>query len=449
MSARDWHDRYWAGKCIQVLRAGMKESVERGPGLYLLLDAATLLVFDPKSLTERMRWLKPKSVRLRLVDHEEGNYQEQVASGPEDRFVAIRRVYRPKARTVCRAWLTGNVDLAIKWTQASSFDAANRMMKDAHAPGETLPWRAAGVVAEDQVEIERFQRFMLRHWTDPRRTIDTVYCHEPGVWVHESVSVPAGVRFVPPVWIGAGVKLSPGQVIVGPCAFHDAQPVDRLPPHTDWRGVAAIPPLIRDPKEWARMSRPGKRLFDIAFSLVALAGTLPLYPFIMAAIAIEDGRPFFFAHRRQTLGGREFPCLKFRTMVKSAEKIKQQLVSGNVCDGPQFYMKDDPRVTKVGRILRKFHLDELPQFWNVLAGHMSVVGPRPSPDRENQFCPAWREARLSVRPGVTGLWQVRRTRIAGTDFQEWVRYDLEYVQRQSFALDVRIIVDTIRQIFAR
>jgi lipopolysaccharide/colanic/teichoic acid biosynthesis glycosyltransferase len=133
-------------------------------------------------------------------------------------------------------------------------------------------------------------------------------------------------------------------------------------------------------------------------------------------------------------------------MVKNAERVKAALVSANVSDGAHFFIKDDPRVTRTGRLLRKLQFDELPQFINVLLGHMSVVGPRPSPDKENQFCPAWREARLSVRPGVTGLWQVRRTRAAGTDFQEWVRYDLEYVQRQSLGLDLRIIFDTICQI---
>ncbi|MEC8818795.1 MAG: sugar transferase, partial [Planctomycetota bacterium] len=92
-----------------------------------------------------------------------------------------------------------------------------------------------------------------------------------------------------------------------------------------------------------------------------------------------------------------------------------------------------------------FHLDELPQFWNVLTGDMSLVGPRPSPDKENQFCPAWREARLSVRPGITGLWQVERTRAPGLDFQEWIRYDIEYVNKASLLLDAKICIKTIQR----
>ena len=86
--------------------------------------------------------------------------------------------------------------------------------------------------------------------------------------------------------------------------------------------------------------------------------------------------------------------------------MKKDLVAANVADGPQFFIPDDPRLLRVGKLLRRFQLDEFPQFWNVLLGHMSVVGPRPSPDKENQYCPAWREARLSVRPGITGLWQI-------------------------------------------
>jgi lipopolysaccharide/colanic/teichoic acid biosynthesis glycosyltransferase len=157
----------------------------------------------------------------------------------------------------------------------------------------------------------------------------------------------------------------------------------------------------------------------------------------------------FFAHRRETLGGREFSCLKFRSMKRNAEQIKAQLQAQNVSDGPQFFVEVDPRSTRVGRFLRTTQLDELPQFINVIAGHMSVVGPRPSPRSENQYCPAWREARLSVRPGVTGLWQIKRTRTRGLDFQEWIRFDLEYVERMSWHLDLWIICKTVQLMFAR
>ena len=194
------------------------------------------------------------------------------------------------------------------------------------------------------------------------------------------------------------------------------------------------------------MRAASKRLFDIVFALLALLLTLPIYPLVMIAIWLEDGRPWFFAHRRESKGGKEFGCLKFRSMRKDAERIKQQLCGDNQSDGPQFFMKRDPRLTRVGRFIRATNLDELPQFINVLAGHMSVVGPRPSPRTENQFCPPWREARLSVRPGVTGLWQVKRTRRPGMDFQEWIRYDVEYVETASWRLDMLIIWQTIQML---
>ena len=138
-----------------------------------------------------------------------------------------------------------------------------------------------------------------------------------------------------------------------------------------------------------------------------------------------------------------------RTIDRSGSDISQVLLSKNVSDGPQFFVENDPRSTRIGRFLRNTQLDELPQFLNVLAGHMSVVGPRPSPRRENQFCPAWREARLSVRPGVTGLWQIRRTRAEGLDFQEWIRFDLEYVEQMSWRLDLWIIWRTCVLLFRR
>ena len=112
-------------------------------------------------------------------------------------------------------------------------------------------------------------------------------------------------------------------------------------------------------------------------------------------------------------------------------------------------MDNDPRLLRIGKFIRKYKIDELPQFFNVLVGHMSIVGPRPSPDNENQYCPAWREARLSVRPGITGLWQVKSQRKPLTDFQEWIRYDLEYVQNNSWRLDIWIMVETVKKIILR
>ncbi len=130
-------------------------------------------------------------------------------------------------------------------------------------------------------------------------------------------------------------------------------------------------------------------------------------------------------------------------MLRDADKLATQLAERNICDGPQFLLRNDPRVTRVGGVLRRFQIDEFPQFWNVLLGQMSIVGPRPSPEEENQYCAPWRDLRLSVRPGITGLWQLKRTRAPGRDFQEWIRYDVEYVRRANFWLDLSLCVQTV------
>ena len=193
-----------------------------------------------------------------------------------------------------------------------------------------------------------------------------------------------------------------------------------------------------------RAFRITKRAMDIIGALVALAMFLPFFPFIMAAIYLNSPGPFFYGAVRQGRGGKNFRCWKFRTMVANADDIKRNLMTKNEVDGPQFKMKNDPRIFKVGKILRKLNIDEWPQFWNVLCGQMSLVGPRPSPEKENQMCPAWREARLSVRPGITGLWQVSRRRDRGeSDFQEWIYFDVQYIKKQSVWLDLKICLKTI------
>jgi lipopolysaccharide/colanic/teichoic acid biosynthesis glycosyltransferase len=199
----------------------------------------------------------------------------------------------------------------------------------------------------------------------------------------------------------------------------------------------------------ARWQGGWKRAFDVMFAGAAVLVTAPIYPLVALAILIEDGRPIFFRHRRETLGGKEFGCLKFRSMRKDSEEIKSKLMAMNQADGPQFFIKNDPRLTKVGAFIREYQIDELPQLFNILKGDMSVVGPRPSPYKENQYCPPWREARLSVRPGLTGLWQISRTREEGNDFQEWIKYDIQYVERQSLRLDLWIIWRTVAMLIAR
>ena len=263
------------------------------------------------------------------------------------------------------------------------------------------------------------------------------------VWRDQDCTIDASAKFIGPVWVGAGRTVQAGSTVIGPAVIWDDPDHRPATEEIQWLDIEPTePPPDPIPRAGTVIDRLSKRLFDIVFAFIAILVTLPLYPVVMLAIWIEDGRPFFFTHRRETIGGREFPCLKFRSMRKDAEQLKAELRAHNQADGPQFYIENDPRLTRIGAILRRYNLDELPQFFNVLLGHMSVVGPRPSPHAENQFCPPWREARLSVRPGVTGLWQIKRTRRTGSDFQEWIKYDIEYVEKRTFWTDMAIIFKT-------
>jgi len=184
-----------------------------------------------------------------------------------------------------------------------------------------------------------------------------------------------------------------------------------------------------------------KRAFDIVFSIVNLVIFAPSLIIISLLIKLSSPGPVFFVQERCGLNGRRFNMLKFRTMVENAEELKTSLTGLNELDGPVFKMKNDPRITWVGRILRKTSLDEMPQFINVLKGEMSIVGPRPPIPSEVEKYQLWQRRRLSMRPGLTCLWQV-----SGRDnisFDAWMKLDLKYIDNWSFWMDLKIIIRTI------
>jgi len=201
-------------------------------------------------------------------------------------------------------------------------------------------------------------------------------------------------------------------------------------------------------RSWKKLSyaRCLKRIADVLASIIVLILFAPVIPFIALAIKLTSPGPVFYKDRRQGLHGKLFNCLKFRTMRTGADRIQEKLRVVSQVDGPQFKIENDPRISTVGRFLRDTYIDEVPQFFNVLLGQMSVVGPRPSPESENTLCPSWRDARLSVRPGITGLWQVRRTRQPMKDFQEWIYYDIEYVRNLSLRTDLWICWQTTKKL---
>lgn len=190
----------------------------------------------------------------------------------------------------------------------------------------------------------------------------------------------------------------------------------------------------------------GKRLIDIAGALVGLAITSVLFVPIAIAIRIEDGGPIFFSQVRCSWLGKRFKIYKFRSMVTDAEALKHKVE--NQVEGPLFKNENDPRITKIGRFLRKTSLDELPQFWNVLKGEMSLVGTRPpTPDEIEQYnVPEWQ--RLNVKPGMTGEWQVNgRSQVKS--FEDVIRMDLAYQERWSLTYDIQLILKTILVVFSR
>ncbi len=195
---------------------------------------------------------------------------------------------------------------------------------------------------------------------------------------------------------------------------------------------------------WYRVLR---RLIDVVAALAGLLLVLPLFPFIVALILLESSGAIFFCQDRVGRHGRIFRCYKFRSMSVDAEARKRELQHLNEATGAAFKIKDDPRITGVGRFLRRSSLDEFPQLWNVLRGEMSMVGPRPQiPSEVAEYSPE-DALRLLVRPGLTCLWQVSGR--SHLDFSEWMALDREYVRRRSLGYDLSMLLRTLPAVIQR
>ncbi|MEM9294325.1 MAG: sugar transferase [Planctomycetota bacterium] len=441
------HERFWAARSVQVVRAGQPVELATAADLFLLVDAACLTIFRLGQLADTLAWLRPKALVVRLHSLSEGGYREQVVADDADRFVRFSRDYSSTNWRLGRVALTGSKDIAQAWQSAADGRVAWRALRKRVDPAQRSTLGTEGRVFDrtDPRQAAEFVDALVRIWRKPDSTISRAKKFEGEVYRDAQTHGRPPTRFVGPVWIGAGRDLRDIDAVVGPAVLWDDPEAKPSVEPIAWRapdgGDLTAPPTpdVAKVKRLTTLQRATKRAFDIVAATLLLTLALPVFPLVMLAIWIEDRGPFFFAHRRESMGGVEFPCLKFRTMKQNAEQLKAELMAANQADGPQFFIEDDPRHTRVGRFLRKFNLDELPQLLNVLAGHMSIVGPRPSPHKENQFCPPWREARLSVRPGITGLWQVKRSRDHGKDFQEWIRYDIQYVENLSWGMDFKIL----------
>ena len=186
-----------------------------------------------------------------------------------------------------------------------------------------------------------------------------------------------------------------------------------------------------------------KRAIDIVGALIGLLVTAVVTIFVAPAILIESPGPIFFKQKRVGKNGRYFYMYKFRSMYRDAEERKKALMEQNEMKGLMFKMTDDPRITKVGRFIRATSIDELPQFFNVLKGDMSLVGTRPPTVDEFMQYAGYHKRRLSIKPGITGLWQVSG-RSSITDFEEVVALDLKYIREWSIGLDIRILLKTVK-----
>ncbi len=206
-------------------------------------------------------------------------------------------------------------------------------------------------------------------------------------------------------------------------------------------------PLVNpDPRPLATLSAyptpVWKRLLDIFAAGLGLLVLSPVFLAAASAIKLFSPGPIFFSQWRSGRNGVPFRIYKFRSMSIDAERQKQALMAHNERDGPAFKIKHDPRTTGVGRILRATNIDELPQLWNVLLGHMSLVGPRPLPCAETANCEPWHRERLDVQPGMTCFWQTARER-SRIPFPEWMRMDIFYVRKHSLGVDLKLILRTI------
>ena len=202
---------------------------------------------------------------------------------------------------------------------------------------------------------------------------------------------------------------------------------------------------IEENKENLKFYEIFKRGIDIIGAGSGLILLSPVIAIVACAVKFTSKGPIFFSQKRVGKNGQLFDMYKFRSMVVNAEELKEKLANQNEMSGPMFKMKDDPRVTKVGKFIRKTSLDELPQLWNVLKGDMSLVGPRPSLPKEVKQFEKWMYKRLTVKPGLTCYWQVSgRNNI---DFEDWMKLDCRYVDERNIRIDIKLIFKTVGVLF--
>lgn len=315
-------------------------------------------------------------------------------------------------------------------------------------------------------------------WVGPRCRVDSTARLYGPVILQEGVRVDKNATLIGPVLVGAGSQVrqntllaqclvAPGVVVPkqttsqrrvlcgengsGPVPKNEPSPeslTDNLPEH--FHVVSSNHSVRERDGKWRRKTYIAvKRVGEGVAALLGLIVLSPLMLLTAVVIKLTSRGPVFFYHEREGKDGKPFRCCKYRTMVSDAHRQQRALYRENAVDGPQFELHDDPRITWLGQRLRLTNIDELPQLFHVVLGQMSLIGPRPSPFRENQICIPWREARLAVRPGITGLWQLCRHDRSAGDFHQWIHYDMLYVRHLSVWLDLKIMLATLLTLAGR
>lgn len=436
--------------------------------------------FDPAPLFGSLGDMPPMVRNLVALESNTGGTRERVELDANGRVRRVQRYYDSVTSALTAGMAASLVPVASLGNSLSptfnSLVDLRRELALSGAPARDVPIRSAVLDLAEERMLLRLNELAARKWAQGRTEGDSPTPKIPStseiaasarlvghVVVQEGVVVEAEATIVGPAVIGAGSRIGRGAIVVqsvvaaGSIVPAGAIVRQRLfgkgtgavegsrigPADTAGDAMTNAIPALEEEKRPRRIYPTIKAVGESIIASVALVVLSPLFALIAAIIKLESSGPILYGDPREAKDGKHFRCFKFRTMFVGADAVQRELMGVNQLDGPQFKMDHDPRVTRIGRWLRAVSLDELPQLINVARGQMSLVGPRPSPFRENQTCVPWREARLSVRPGITGLWQVCRHERQSGDFHQWIYYDMLYVLHQSFWVDVKILFATV------
>jgi lipopolysaccharide/colanic/teichoic acid biosynthesis glycosyltransferase len=493
------HPRGTAG-CI-------KQIAGRLNGRTLIVISGSLLFFTQQDLADMIRFHRESgndmTVGLTPAGNGNGDETEQIRFGSNGLIDAIDRIYPPVPsgsgpKTSGLYIMESHVLDHVR--ENGFFDLKEQLIpRIRSANGTVMGWTHAkhnfGARTIDEYLAANF-KFLANHKL-AKQYLQGYHEVRRNVWVGENSYVSPSAVIVRPTIIGHNVRVEDNASIVGPSIIGDRCVIGQdsiikesvLWPESEvphdfsvekcllsgrafsfeknlcremilingTPSLTGTPGAAKKPIKRQVVYRPirtpasetvylkTKRAIDITLSALGLISFTPLFALIAALIKLDSKGPVFFLQERNGEKGEPFRMIKFRSMVANAEDIQRDLWHLNEADGPMFKIANDPRETRLGKILRACKLDELPQLINVLRGEMSLVGPRPLSMNEMRFNPHWRDARLLVKPGVTGLWQMKDK--DSHVFYEWIRYDLQYVDERSHWLDFKIIVGTCLKVF--